>query len=282
VFQNRILSYFWNMQNITESPSSYTTLDELSTKDLLGIINTEDQSVPIAVGKALPQIEALIEATSKRLQTGGRLFYIGAGTSGRLGIVDASECPPTYGVPHGMVVGLIAGGDSAIRKAVENAEDNPDLAARDLMNHSVNPKDIVVGIAASGQTPYVIGGLAWCRKNNIATGCIVCNPGSPVAAESDYPVEVIVGPEVVSGSTRMKAGTAQKLVLNMLTTCVMIRLGKVRGNKMTNMHLSNDKLRLRGTRMLAEALGLEEKAAHALLIQYGSVEAAIQGQRALS
>jgi len=270
------------MQNITESASSYTTLDQLTTLELLKIINTEDQSVPLTIAKVLPEIEQLIEATVNRLKSGGRLFYIGAGTSGRLGIVDASECPPTYGVPHGMVVGIIAGGDTAIRKAVENAEDNSELAILDLKQHQINEKDIVVGIAASGRTPYVIGGLAWCRKNNIATGCIVCNPGSPVAAEADFPVEVVVGPEVVSGSTRMKAGTAQKLVLNMLTTCSMIRLGKVRGNKMTNMHLSNDKLRLRGTRMLADALGLEEQAAYELLLKYGSVEAAIQAQRALS
>jgi N-acetylmuramic acid 6-phosphate etherase len=270
------------MQNITESASAYATLDQLSTRDLLQIINREDQTVPQAVNKVLPEIEALTEAIVQRLAKGGRLFYIGAGTSGRLGIVDASECPPTYGVPHGMVVGIIAGGDGAIRKAVENAEDDPSLSVRDLQEYGISQADIVVGIAASGRTPYVVGGLAWCRQNDIATGCIVCNPQSPVAAEADFPVEVIVGPEVVSGSTRMKAGTAQKLVLNMLTTCTMIRLGKVRGNQMTNMHLSNDKLRLRGTRMLADALGLEEQAAYDLLMKYGSVEAAIQGQRALS
>lgn len=270
------------MHNITESASSYTTLDQLPTLELLKIINKEDQTVPMAIARSLQQIEQLVDATTNRLRTGGRLFYIGAGTSGRLGIVDASECPPTFGVPHGMVVGIIAGGDGAIRKAVENAEDSLELAAADLKEYHVCEKDIVVGIAASGRTPYVVGGLSWCRQNNIATGCIVCNPGSPVAAEADFPVEVVVGPEVVSGSTRMKAGSAQKMVLNMITTCTMIRLGKVRGNKMTNMHLSNDKLRLRGTRMLAEALGLEEAAAHELLLKYGSVEAAIQGQRALS
>jgi N-acetylmuramic acid 6-phosphate etherase len=270
------------MHNITESASSYTTLDQLPTLELLKIINKEDQTVPQIIAKSLPEIERLISATANRLQSGGRLFYIGAGTSGRLGIVDASECPPTFGVPHGMVVGIIAGGDAAIRKAVENAEDDNDLAALDLQAYQINERDIVIGIAASGRTPYVVGGLAWCRKNKIATGCIVCNPGSPVAAEADFPVEIVVGPEVVSGSTRMKAGSAQKMVLNMITTCTMIRLGKVRGNKMTNMHLSNDKLRLRGTRMLAEALGLEENAAYELLLQYGSVEAAIQAQRALS
>lgn len=270
------------MQNITELSSEYAGLDKMPIIEILTVINQEDQSVPKAVSKVLPEIESLIEVVVQRLQAGGRLFYIGAGTSGRLGIVDASECPPTYGVPHGMVIGLIAGGDAAIRKAVENAEDNPTQAAKDLQAHQISSKDIVIGIAASGGTPYVVGGLSWCRAQGIATGCIVCNPGSPVAAQADFPVEVIVGPEVVSGSTRMKAGTAQKLVLNMISTCTMIRLGKVRGNKMTNMQLTNDKLRLRGTRMLADALGLEEQAAFDLLMQYGSVEAAIQAQRALS
>jgi len=270
------------MQNITESASSYSNLDQLNTLDLLSIINKEDQTVPLAIAKVLPDIELLIEATTSRLKDGGRLFYIGAGTSGRLGIVDASECPPTFGVIPEMVVGIIAGGDSAIRKAVENAEDDINMAQIDLELQQISKKDIVVGIAASGRTPYVIGGLAWCRKNGITTGCIVCNPGSPVADEADFPVTIVVGPEVVSGSTRMKAGTAQKLVLNMLTTATMVKLGKVRGNKMTNMHLSNDKLKLRGAKMLAEALGLEEYAANELLVKYGSVEAAIQGQRALS
>jgi N-acetylmuramic acid 6-phosphate etherase len=274
--------YFEPMQNITESASAYTTLDQYSTLQILETINREDQTVPLAVEKAIPQIELLTEAVVRRLKEGGRLFYIGAGTSGRLGIVDASECPPTFGVPHGMVIGLIAGGDSAIRKAVENAEDNPELAVEDLKARQIGKQDIVVGIAASGRTPYVAGALKWCKEQGIATGCIVCNPSSPVAEFADFPVEVITGPEVVSGSTRMKAGTAQKLVLNMLTTTTMIKLGKVRGNKMTNMQLSNDKLRLRGTRMLAEALGLEEVAAYELLLKYGSVEAAIQAQRALS
>jgi N-acetylmuramic acid 6-phosphate etherase len=270
------------MENITESASAYTGLDKLPLAELLAVINQEDQTVPLAVAKVIPQIEKLIEASISRLKKGGRLFYIGAGTSGRLGIVDASECPPTYGVPHGMVIGLIAGGDSAIRKAVENAEDDINQAAKDLQVHNIGTDDMVVGIAASGRTPYVTGGLAWCRKNNIATGCIVCNPGSPVAAESDFPVEVIVGPEVVSGSTRMKSGTAQKLVLNMLSTCTMIGLGKVRGNRMTNMQLSNQKLRIRGQKMLAESLGISEDAAREMLMQYGSVEAAIQAQRARS
>lgn len=270
------------MENITESASAYDSLDRLDTAGILRIINQEDQTVPLAVARVIPAIEQLAEATVARLQKGGRLFYIGAGTSGRLGIVDASECPPTYGVPHGMVIGLIAGGDAAIRKAVENAEDNPEQAALDLQAHQISTGDIVVGIAASGRTPYVVGGLAWCRKNNIATGCIVCNPGSPVAAVADFPVEVPVGPEVVSGSTRMKSGTAQKLVLNMLSTATMIRLGKVRGNRMTHMQLSNHKLRIRGQKMLAEALGISEESAGALLLEYGSVEAAIQAQRARS
>lgn len=270
------------MENITESASAYSNLDQLPVMDLLRTINQEDQSVPRAVAAVLPAIGQLVEATVSRLKKGGRLFYIGAGTSGRLGIVDASECPPTYGVPHGMVVGLIAGGDAAIRKAVENAEDDLNQAALDLQQHMVGENDIVVGIAASGRTPYVVGGLAWCRKNNIATGCIVCNPGSPVAAEADFPVEVVVGPEVVSGSTRMKSGTAQKLVLNMLSTCTMIRLGKVRGNRMTSMQLSNQKLRIRGQKMLAESLGISEYAARELLLEHGSVEAAIQAQRARS
>jgi N-acetylmuramic acid 6-phosphate etherase len=267
------------MENITESASSYTHLDKLPLAELLQTINREDQSVPLAVEKVLPAIEKLVDATVYRLEKGGRLFYIGAGTSGRLGIVDASECPPTYGVPHGLVIGLIAGGDAAIRRAVENAEDDTNQASIDLQAHQISPADIVVGIAASGRTPYVTGGLAWCRKNNIATGCIVCNPGSPVAAEADFPVEVVVGPEVVSGSTRMKSGTAQKLVLNMLSTCTMIRLGKVRGNRMTNMQLSNHKLRIRGQKMLAESLGISEEAASELLLQHGSVEAAIQARK---
>jgi len=264
------------MENITESSSSYHQLDQLPLTELLQIINREDQLVPKAVEKALPEIAALVEAVVERLGNGGRLFYIGAGTSGRLGILDASECPPTYGVPHGMVIGLIAGGDQAIRKAVENAEDDTELAAVDLQAHGISDKDIVVGIAASGRTPYVVGGLSWCRQQGIATGCIVCNPGSPVAAQADFPVVVVVGPEVVSGSTRMKSGTAQKLVLNMLTTTSMIRLGKVRGNRMTHMQLSNHKLRIRGQKMLCDALGISESESGELLQLYGSVEAVLQ------
>ncbi|MFT2009208.1 N-acetylmuramic acid 6-phosphate etherase [Pontibacter sp. 13R65] len=259
----------------TESASHYNNLEQLSVQELLVSINQEDKTVPLAVEKAIPQLEQLVEVTVQKLREGGRLFYIGAGTSGRLGVVDASECPPTYGVPHGMVVGIIAGGDGAIRKAVEFAEDDEAQAWKDLQAHQISTKDIVVGIAASGRTPYVIGGLNACRSAGISTGCIVCNAGSAVAHSADYPVEVLTGPEFVTGSTRMKAGTAQKLVLNMLTTATMIRLGKVRGNKMVDMQLSNHKLVDRGTRMLMEELQITEAEAAALLQQHGNVRAAI-------
>ncbi|GAB2949040.1 N-acetylmuramic acid 6-phosphate etherase [Hymenobacter coalescens] len=259
----------------TESASLFDHLETLPTAQLLAGINQLDQTVPLAVEKALPQIEALVEATVARLQAGGRLFYIGAGTSGRLGILDASECPPTFGVPHGLVVGLIAGGDTAIRKAVENAEDDPEQAWRDLSEHDINERDIVVGIAASGRTPYVIGGLQQARQRGLATGCIVCNAGSAVAAAAEFPVEVVTGPEFVTGSTRMKAGTAQKLVLNMLTTATMIRLGRVKGNKMVDMQLSNAKLVDRGQRMLMDELGIDQDKAAELLELHGSVRAAL-------
>ncbi|MCC9136426.1 N-acetylmuramic acid 6-phosphate etherase [Pontibacter silvestris] len=247
----------------------------MPVRELLENINREDKTVPLAIEKAIPQLEALVNATVSQLSKGGRLFYIGAGTSGRLGIVDASECPPTYGVPHGMVIGLIAGGDGAIRKAVEFAEDDLEQAWKDLQEHYISEKDIVVGIAASGRTPYVIGGLKACRQNRVVTGCIVCNADSAVAETSDYPVEIITGPEFVTGSTRMKAGTAQKLALNMLTTSTMIRLGRVKGNKMVDMQLSNHKLVDRGTRMLMDELQLKQAEAGALLKKYGSVRAAI-------
>ncbi|WP_410896813.1 N-acetylmuramic acid 6-phosphate etherase [Pontibacter sp. E15-1] len=260
----------------TESASNYNSLEQMSVLELLQNINKEDQTVPQAVAKAIPQLEALVKATAERLEKGGRLFYIGAGTSGRLGVVDASECPPTYGVPHGMVVGIIAGGDSAIRKAVEFAEDDPSQAWKDLQAHNISDSDIVVGIAASGRTPYVIGGLQACRRHGIATGCVVCNAGSAVAAEADYPVEVVTGPEFVTGSTRMKAGTAQKLALNMLTTATMVRLGRVKGNKMVDMQLSNHKLVDRGIRMLMEELNLTNTEAGALLKKFGSVRAAME------
>lgn len=259
----------------TESASNYDRLEQMSIRELLVNINREDKTVPLAVEAAIPQLERLVEATVDRLSRGGRLFYIGAGTSGRLGIVDASECPPTYGVPHGMVIGLIAGGDTAIRKAVEFAEDDMEQAWLDLQQHEVSAQDIVVGIAASGRTPYVIGGLQKCREQGIATGCIVCNTESAVAAASDYPVEIVTGPEFVTGSTRMKAGTAQKLALNMLTTSTMVRLGRVKGNKMVDMQLSNEKLVDRGTRMLMDELKLTRPEAAALLKKFGSVRAAI-------
>jgi len=267
------------MQNFTEAESNYKHLDQMSVQELLENMNREDQSVPLAVGKAIPQINALVEAIVSRMQQGGRLFYIGAGTSGRLGILDASECPPTYGVEHGLVVGLIAGGDTAIRKAVEFAEDDTEQAWKDLQEHQINDKDTVIGIAASGRTPYVIGGLQTCRKNNILTGCVVCNLDSPVAKEADFPVEAVVGAEFVTGSTRMKSGTAQKLVLNMISTSTMIRLGKVKGNKMVDMQLSNLKLVDRATRMLMEEAKVDQKTATELLEKYGSVRKAVDSLR---
>jgi N-acetylmuramic acid 6-phosphate etherase len=262
--------------NSTESASLFNDLETLSTHDLLVGMNSVDQTVPMAVAHALHQIEALVEATVGCMQRGGRLFYIGAGTSGRLGILDASECPPTFGVPQGLVIGIIAGGDTAIRQAVENAEDNAEQAWKDLQAHNINQNDMLVGIAASGRTPYVIGGLEQARRQGIATGCIVCNAGSLVAAAAEFPVEVVTGPEFVTGSTRLKAGTAQKLVLNMLTTATMIRLGKVKGNKMVDMQLSNYKLVDRGERMLMDELGIEQEEAAKLLKQHGSVRAALQ------
>ena len=259
----------------TESVSLYDDLDKMSVAELLANMNREDQSVPLAVAKALPQVEALISAVVPRMQAGGRLFYIGAGTSGRLGILDASECPPTYGVSPGLVVGLIAGGDSALRKAVENAEDDPRQAAIDLAQYALNQNDTVVGIAASGRTPYVIGGLKAVRKAGLLTGCVVCNAGSAVAAAAEFPVEAVVGPEFVTGSTRMKSGTAQKLVLNMISTALMICLGKVRGNKMVDMQLSNRKLVERAIRMLMEETGSEDRELAAeLLKKHGSVRKA--------
>ena len=263
------------METSTEKDSAYNDLEQMPLKDVLKNINREDQTVPLAVEKALPQIEALAAATTEKMKAGGRLFYIGAGTSGRLGVVDASECPPTFGVPFDWVVGIIAGGDNAIRKAVEFAEDNLSQAWKDLNVYNISDKDILVGIAASGTTPYVIGGLKQANARNITTGCIVCNSGSPVAAESRYPVEVITGPEFLTGSTRMKAGTAQKLVLNMLTTSVMIQLGRVKGNKMVDMQLSNNKLVNRGIRMIMNETGLGEAAAGELLKKQGSVRKAV-------
>ncbi|MGF7077299.1 N-acetylmuramic acid 6-phosphate etherase [Mucilaginibacter sp. 3215] len=263
------------METTTERESHYKNLEKQTVREILENINNEDKTVPFAVEKALPQIEALATITAERMKNGGRLFYIGAGTSGRLGVVDASECPPTFGVPFDMVVGLIAGGDGAIRKAVEFAEDDAVQAWKDLEAFDINDKDVVVGIAASGTTPYVIGGLKTANEHNIVTGCIVCNSGSPVAAVAQYPVEVVTGPEFLTGSTRMKAGTAQKLVLNMLSTSVMIQLGRVKGNRMVDMQLSNHKLVNRGTRMVMDETGLNEEEAAGLLKQYGSVRSAV-------
>jgi N-acetylmuramic acid 6-phosphate etherase len=264
-----------SMKPTTESDSHYDRLEEMTARELLVNINREDQSVPLAVESAIPQIERLVAITAERMKAGGRLFYLGAGTSGRLGIVDASECPPTYGVEHGLVIGLIAGGDRAIRYPVEFAEDNREQGWLDLQEHSITAADVVVGIAASGGTPYVVGALTKCREAGITTGCITCNAGSAVAQVAEFPIEVVVGPEFVTGSTRMKSGTAQKLVLNMLSTSVMIQLGRVRGNKMVDMQLSNRKLVHRGTAMVMQQTGLSEEEAQRLLLEHGSVRKAV-------
>lgn len=264
----------------TESSSSYEDLDKQSVDTLLRQINAEDKTVPFAVEKVIPAIESLVHEIVLRMKQGGRLFYIGAGTSGRLGVVDASECPPTYGVPHDWVIGLIAGGDSAIRRAVENAEDDEQQAWKDMEAYEIDGLDTVIGIAASGRTPYVIGGLRAANAKGILTGCIVCNAGSLVAKEAKFPIEVVVGPEYVTGSTRMKSGTAQKLVLNMISTTVMIQLGRVRGNKMVDMQLSNHKLVLRAIRMVREATGVSDEMAAELLEKHGSVRNAVDAFQA--
>jgi len=263
------------MKKITESDSRYDHLENMDVKKLLANINKEDKTVAFAVQKEIPKIEKLVKVIVVKMKNGGRLFYIGAGTSGRLGIVDASECPPTYGVPQGMVIGLIAGGDKAIRKAVEFAEDDTEQGWKDLKANKISKKDVVIGIAASGTTPYVIGALEKCNKNNITTACITCNPGSPVAKVAKHPLDVIVGPEFVTGSTRMKSGTAQKLVLNMISSTVMIKLGRVRGNKMVDMQLSNNKLVDRGTKMIMKELKIPYKKAKKLLLEFGSVRKAV-------
>lgn len=263
------------MEKITESTSKYRHLEQMSVSELLRSINQEDQTVPLAVEKAIPQITALVEAVVPKMREGGRLFYIGAGTSGRLGILDASECPPTYGVPPDWVVGIIAGGDGAIRRSVEHAEDSPTQAWLDLQSFNIDALDTVVGIAASGTTPYVVQGLHTCRAHGIATGCITCNPGAPLLEAADFPVVAVVGPEFVTGSTRMKSGTAQKLILNMISTSIMIRLGRVVDNKMVDMKLSNVKLIDRGTRMVVQETGLAYEEAEALLLQHGSVREAV-------
>jgi N-acetylmuramic acid 6-phosphate etherase len=263
----------------TESSSNYDHLEKMTIHQLLNNINQEDTTVPLAVAKVIPAIEALVEEIVRKMSIGGRLFYIGAGTSGRLGVVDASEIPPTYGMPHGKVIGIIAGGDQAIRKAVEHAEDDWEQAWKDLQTHQISQSDVLIGIAASGRTPYVIGGLKKARENNISTGCVVCNSGSAVAQHADYPIEVVVGPEFVTGSTRMKAGTAQKLVLNMISTAAMIKLGRVKGNKMVDMQLTNNKLIDRGTRMIMDELHVDEAEAEKLLKQYGSVRKAVESRQ---
>lgn len=265
---------------VTEQASNYHHLETMSIQEVLTNINSEDKTVPLAVEKAIPQITALTSAIADKMLAGGRLFYMGAGTSGRLGILDASECPPTYGVPQGLVVGLIAGGDSAIRRAVENAEDDREQGWRDLQQWAISDKDVVVGIAASGSTPYVLGALEACQKHGIVTGSISCNPGSPVSRFADFPIEVVVGPEFVTGSTRMKSGTAQKLVLNMISTTVMIQLGRVEDNKMVNMQLSNEKLVDRGVKMVMEELELADyDIAKTLLLEFGSVKRAVDSRQ---
>ena len=263
------------MSKVTESDSHYHSLEEMSTKDLLININKEDKQVPFFIENVIPEIKELVDVIYNQMIDGGRLFYIGAGTSGRLGILDASECPPTFGVDHNLVIGLIAGGDSAIRKAVEFAEDDRSLGWKDLQNHNVSSKDTVIGIAASGTTPYVVGALDKCQKNGIITGCIVCNKDSELAKVSNYSIEVVVGPEFVTGSTRMKSGTAQKLILNMVSTSLMIKLGRVKGNKMVDMQLANNKLVERGVRMIMNAINISSEEAGQLLKKHGSVRNAI-------
>jgi len=264
---------------ITEQPSLYDGLDKKSVKEILEDINTEDHKVADAVQKAIPQIEKLVTLIIPRVKKGGRIFYMGAGTSGRLGVLDASEIPPTFGMPPTVVIGLIAGGDTALRNPVENAEDDMSRGWEELLQHHIKSEDTVIGIAASGTTPYVIGAMRTAREHGILTGCITSNPNSPMAAEADVPIEVIVGPEYVTGSSRMKSGTAQKMILNMISTTIMIELGRVKGNKMVNMQLSNQKLIDRGTRMIIEELHLDYEKAKALLLLHGSVKSAIEAYR---
>jgi len=260
----------------TEQESLYQDLDKMSTSELLTNINREDQKVAEVISVIIPHIEIVVDQIVTKLSNGGRLFYIGAGTSGRLGIVDASECPPTFGVPHEMVIGLMAGGDGAMRKAVEFAEDDPHQAWKDLAEHAISDQDFIIGIAASGTTPYVIHGLTDCKAHGILTGSISCNADSPLTMTSDYPIDAVVGPEFVTGSTRMKSGTAQKLILNMITTSVMIKLGRVKGNRMVDMQLSNNKLVDRGTKMIMDKTALAYDDAQALLLKHGSVRGALE------
>ncbi|MCW3786970.1 N-acetylmuramic acid 6-phosphate etherase [Plebeiibacterium sediminum] len=268
-----------NNKSITESASQFDHLEEMSVHELLSNINNEDAKVHIAVQKAIPQIEELVERIVIRMQKGGRIFYLGAGTSGRLGVLDASEVPPTFGVPDNMVIGLIAGGDVALRKAVEAAEDNPDKAWDELLKYNINSNDTVIGIAASGTTPYVIGGIKHAREHGLLTGCITCNPQSKIAEVTEFPIEVIVGPEFITGSTRLKSGTAQKMVLNMITTTIMIKLGRIKGNKMINMQLTNKKLVDRGSRMIMEETHLSYEKSKELLLKHGSVKNAIEAYK---
>jgi len=262
--------------SVTESPSNFDNLDKMSIEELLTHINEEDSKVHIAVKQALPQIKNLVEQIEVRMKKGGRVFYLGAGTSGRLGVLDASEIPPTFGVPESMVIGLIAGGDVALRKSVEAAEDDSNKAWTSLQGFNINRNDVVIGIAASGTTPYVIGGITHARENGILTGCITCNPGSEIAAVTEFPIEAIVGPEFVTGSTRLKAGTAQKMILNMITTSIMIKLGRVKGNKMVNMQLTNKKLIERGTQMIVDEINIPTDEARRLLLIHGSVKKVIE------
>lgn len=263
------------MERVTESESHFNNLDLMSTRELLQGMNDEDKTVPLAVEKEIENIEKLVDACVVRMKAGGRLFYLGAGTSGRLGIVDASECPPTFGVPHGLVNGIIAGGDQAIRKAVEFAEDDTQQAWKDLESFNLTTNDILVGIAASGSTPYVLGAIEMAKNKGLLTGGISCNPGSKLSHLADIAITPVVGPEFVTGSTRLKSGTAQKLVLNMLSTAIMIRLGRVKGNRMVDMQLSNNKLVIRGTEMVMQATGLDAEKANELLLTHGSVRNAI-------
>lgn len=261
---------------ITEHASNYNDLEKMSLETVLSSINKEDQTVPLAVEKALPQIQVVVAQVVEKLRQGGRLFYIGAGTSGRLGILDASECPPTFGVDSSLVVGIIAGGDNAIRNAVENAEDHTQQGWFDLADHQISPADFVIGIAASGTTPYVINALQHCSEHGISTASISCNPNSPLSQVAHFPIEVIVGPEFVTGSSRMKAGTAQKLILNMISTATMIQLGKIKGNRMVDMKMTNNKLIQRGAQMLVEELHINTQEATALILEHKQVRKAIE------
>jgi len=266
-------------QKITEQSSLHDNLDKKSVFELLSEMNEEDLKVPLAVSKVIPQINELVEKIVERMKRGGRIFYLGAGTSGRLGVLDASEIPPTFGMPSHLVVGLIAGGDVALRNPVENAEDDMEKGWQELLERNVNQNDTVVGIAASGTTPYVVGALRNARKSGILTASVSCNPDSPIAQEADIRIEVLVGPEFVTGSTRLKSGTAQKLVLNMITTVTMIKLGRVKGNKMVNMQLTNKKLVDRGTRMIVDELGLDYEQAKSILLIHGSVKKAVDAYK---